>query len=334
MTPIAPHISTFLRQYLSIERRASQHTCDTYAYAFQLLFEFAAKRLNVRPSDLALEQLDAQLILAFLEHIQDVRGNSPRTRNARLAAIKSFMAYVEHRIPGALEQVRRVLAIPSQRTDTRLVHHLAVGQCQALLAAPSPETRLGIRDRAMIYLAVTGGLRVSELVALRMDDMNFEPRRVCIKVCGKGRKERIIMLWQAVAESLRAWLAVRGQASAPEVFLNARGQPMTRAGFEYIVKKHLSDAAVRDASLVGQRVSPHVLRHTCAMNTLQATGDIRKVALWLGHASTQTTEIYLQADPSQKLEALNSMVPPMLRPGKFKPSDKLIAMLKGHDYAK
>lgn len=334
MTPIAPYITTFLREHLPTERRASQHTCDTYAYAFQLLFDFAAKRLNVRPSELTLEQLDAQLILTFLEHIQEVRGNSPRTRNARLAAIKSFMAYLEHRVPAAMEQIRRVFAIPSQRTDERLVQHLNATQCQALLAAPSPETRLGIRDRAMIYLGVTGGLRVSEIIALRIDDMNFEARRVSIHVCGKGRKERILMLWEDVAQSLRAWLAVRGNASAPEVFLNARGHPMTRAGFEYIVKKHLSAAMRQDASLAGNRVSPHVLRHTCAMNILQATGDIRKVALWLGHASTQTTEIYLQADPSQKLEALNSMTPPMLRPGKFKPSDKLIAMLKGHDYAK
>ena len=334
MTPIAPYITAFLREHLPMERQASQHTCDTYAYAFQLLFEFAAKRLDVRPSDLAVEQLDAQLVLAFLEHIQENRGNSSRTRNARLAAIKSFMAYLEHRIPGALDQVRLMLAIPSQRTDTRLVRHLNVADCQALLAAPDPGTRLGIRDRAMLYLAVTGGLRASELVGLRMDDLTFDARRVSIHVRGKGRRERIIMLWQTVADSLRSWLAVRGNPSAPEVFLNARSQPMTRAGFEYVVKKHMADAAVRDAALAGKRVSPNVLRHTCAMNTLQATGDIRKVALWLGHASTQTTEIYLQADPSQKLEALNSMVPPMLRPGTFKPSDKLIAMLKGHDYAK
>ncbi len=334
MTPLAPHITTFLRRHLPMERRASPHTCDTYAYAFQLLFEFAASRLKIRPSDLALEHLDSELILAFLEYIQDQRGNSAQTRNARLAAIKSFMTYVEHRIPGALEQARRVLAIPIQRTDSRLVRHLTANECQALLAVPNPETRSGIRDRAMIYVAMTGGLRVSELVGLRMEELTFEPRRVCIRVHGKGRKERMLLLWQTVAEALRAWLAVRGDAAAPEVFLNARSQPMTRGGFEYVLKKHLGAAVAQVPTLAQKRVSPHVLRHTCAMNTLQATGDIRKVALWLGHASTQTTEVYLRADPTHKLETLGKVIPPTLRPGNFKPSDRLIAMLRGQDYAK
>lgn len=334
MTPITPYISDFLRRHLPHERRASRHTCDTYAYAFQLFFEFAGEHLGVRPSDLHLEQIDAPLVLAFLERIQDERKNCPRTRNARLAAIKSFMTYVEHRVPAALEQVRRVLALPSQRTDTPLVRHLDSGECRALLDAPDPKTRLGVRDRAMLYLGVTGGLRVSELVSLRSEDVSFESRYVNIRVRGKGRKERLLMLWKSVADSLRAWLAIRGEASASEFFLNARNEPMTRAGFEYILKKHLSAAVKQNASLRGKRVSPHVLRHTCAINLLQATGDIRKVALWLGHASTQTTEIYLQVDPAQKIEALNSMTPPMLRPGKFKPSDKLLAMLREHDYAK
>jgi site-specific recombinase XerD len=334
MTPLAPHITAFLHKHLPIERRASPHTCDTYAYAFQLLFEFAAKRLRIRPSDLALEHLDSQLILAFLEHIQDERKNSAQTRNARLAAIKSFMAYVEHRVPGALEQARRVLTIPGQRPDSRLVRHLTVNECQALLAVPNPETHSGIRDRAMIYVAITGGLRVSELVGLRLEDLTFEPRRVCLRVHGKGRKERMLLLWQTVAEAVRAWLAIRGTAQAPELFLNARRQPMTRGGFEYVLKKHLATAVAQAPSLAQKRVSPHVLRHTCAMNTLQATGDIRKVALWLGHASTQTTEIYLRADPTQKLETLGKVIPPTLRPGTFKPSDRLIAMLRGQDYVK
>jgi len=334
MNLIAPHITAFLRQYLLHDRKASRNTCDAYAYAFQLLFEFASGHLNIRPSELHLEQIDAPLVLAFLEHLQENRKNCPRTRNARLAAIKSFMGFVEYRVPEALDQVRRVLSIPIQRTDTPLVRHLAVEECQALLDAPAPETRLGIRDRAMLHLAVTGGLRVSELVGLRMADVTFESRYVHIHVQGKGRKERLLVLWQAVADSLRAWLAVRGEASAPELFLNARGKPLTRAGFGWVLKKHISTAVSRHSSIQGKRVSPHVLRHTCAINTLQATGDIRKVALWLGHASMQTTEIYLQADPSQKIEALNTMTPPMLRPGKFRPSDKLLALLKDHDYVK
>ena len=176
MTPIAPHITAFLRQRLAVDRRASPHTCDTYAYAFQLLFEFMSHRLGVAPADLQLEQLDPPLVLQFLEHLQQERGNSPRTRNARLAAIRSFMKFVEHRVPAALDQVRRVRAIPAQKTDTRLVRHLTGVEHRALVDAPDPAMRLGLRDRAMLHLALAGGLRVSELVGLRLDEVEFDGR--------------------------------------------------------------------------------------------------------------------------------------------------------------
>jgi len=221
MTPIAPHITAFLRQRLAVERRASAHTCDTYAYAFQLLFEFASGKLHTPPSGLQLEELDAPLVLAFLEHLQANRGNRPRTRNARLAAIKSFMRFVEHRVPSALDQVRRILAIPMQKSDMRLVRHLQEAEYQALLDAPVATTRSGIRDRAMLHLALAAGLRVSELVGLRMDEVTFDGCYVDIRVRGKGRRQRALKLWKAVAKSMRAWLALRGPASAPEVFLNA-----------------------------------------------------------------------------------------------------------------
>jgi len=327
VTPIAPHITAFLRQRLPVERRASDHTCDSYAYAFSLLFEFAGQRLTIAPSDLELEHIDAPLVLAFLEHIQEVRGNGPSTRNARLAAIKSFMRFVEHRMPSALEQIRRVLAIPMQKTDARLIRHLNRQEMQAVLNAPDPSIRAGVRDRAMLYVGFTAGLRVSELVGLRLDDVTFESRYVNVHVFGKGRKERTLKLWKAVAASIRAWLAVRGETVAPELFLNARGEPMTRSGFAYVLRKHVAIAAENCPSLKAKKVSPHVLRHTCAMNVLQATGDIRKVALWLGHSSTQTTDIYTRADPGEALDTLDAVVPPMLRRGKFRPPDALIAAL-------
>ncbi len=223
MTSIAPHITAFLRQRLPIERAASPHTCDTYAYAFRLLFEFASRKHGVPPSALSLEHLDAALVLEFLAHLQTVRGNGPRTRNARLTAIKSFMHFVEHRVPGALEQITRILAIPVQKTDQRLVDHLTADQCQRLLAAPDPTTRAGIRDRTMLHLSVAAGLRVSELVGVRLDDVTFTARYVDLHVRGKGRKDRRLTLWKTVADSVRAWLAVRGQARVPELFLNARG---------------------------------------------------------------------------------------------------------------
>jgi site-specific recombinase XerD len=328
MTPIAPHITAFLRERLPLERRASPHTCETYAYAFLLLFEFASRRLGVAPSDLQLEHIDATLVMAFLEHLQEQRRNGGRTRNARLTAIKSFMHYIEHRVPSALDQIRCVLAIPLQRTDGRIVRHLSLVEQQALLAAPNPETRAGIRDRALCHVAVAGGLRVSEIVGLRLDDITFRGRYADILVRGKGRKERVLPLWKQVADSLRAWLAVRGPAKTPELFLNSRGEPLTRSGVAYILCKHKGTAARSCPSLEGKSVSPHVLRHSCGMNVLRSTRDIRKVALWLGHESTETTEIYLEGDPSEKLEVLQAVVPPTLRPGKFRPPDKLLAILR------
>jgi site-specific recombinase XerD len=329
MTDIAPHITAYLRQRLPVERAASPHTCDTYAYAFRILFEFASRKLGVRPSALQLEHLDAPLVLEFLAHLQTARGNGPRTRNARLTAIKSFMHLVEHRVPSALEQVKRILAIPVHKTDLRLVDHLTAEQCKSILEAPDPTTRPGIRDRTMLYLGVTAGLRVSELVGLRLDDVSFASRYVDLHVHGKGRKDRILTLWKAVADSVRAWLAVRGQARVPELFLSARGTEMTRAGFEYLLRKHATTARAHCPSLPGKRISPHVLRHTCALNILQATGDIRKVALWLGHESIQTTEDYLRVDVTQRIGVLTSVTPPQLRPGKFRPPDELIASLSG-----
>lgn len=266
-------------------------------------------------------------MLEFLEHLQTKRNNGARTRNARLTAIKSFMHFVEHRAPSTLEQIRRVLAIPIQKTDRRLVDHLTAEECQPLLDAPDPTTRTGIRDRTMIHLCVTAGLRVSELVGLRLDDVTFHARYVDVHVRGKGRKERLLSLWKAVADSMRAWLAVRGEAPVPEFFLNARGRQMTRAGFAGLLGKHATTARAHCPTLQAKRISPHVLRHTCALTVLQATGDIRQVALWLGHESTQTTEDYLRVDVMQRIGVLTAVTPPQLRPGKFRPPDALIASL-------
>jgi len=336
MTPLAAHITAFLGHWLPVDRGASEHTCDSYAYAFQLLFEFASSRIKVAPSELMLEQIDAQLVLAFLEHLEKTRGNGANSRNARLAAIKSFMRFVEHRVPPALDQARRILAIPGKKTESRLVGYLHRDEMQAVLDAPNASTRGGIRDRAMLHVAFAAGLRVSELVGLTMDGLTLQPRP-SIQVRGKGRQERALPLWKETAVALRAWLAIRGLAAAPELFLSARGGALTRAGFEYILEKHVAVAAAHCPSLAQKRVSPHVLRHTCAMIALQATRDLRKVSLWLGHASIQTTEVYTRLDPTEKLDAIDAMTPPNLKRGRFRPPDKLIEALRGarslHDYA-
>ena len=331
MTPISPHITAFLRERLPVERRASDNTCESYAYAFKLLFEYAGACLKVPPSKLCLEQLDAPLIVGFLNHLETGRRNGPSSRNIRLAAVKSFMRYVEYRVPTAVEQIRRILAIPVKKFETRLVRHLTAPEMQALLDAPEPRRRDGVRDRAMMYLCFAAGLRVSELIGLRIDDLTLHPHP-SILIHGKGRKERCLPLWRETAAALRAWLALRGPALAPELFLNARGQPMTRSGFEYILRKQARIASKHCSSLSSKRISPHVLRHTCALTVLQATGDIRKVSLWLGHVNMQTTEMYTRADPSVKLEALESIVAPKLRSGRFKATDELIASLQAGSF--
>jgi len=327
MNALAPYLETFLREYLPRDRRLSTHTIETYAYAFQLLVCFAAKRLRVAPSALQIEHLDAPLILAFLQHIETQRHNLPQTRNARLGAIKAFFRFLEYRLPASLDQICRIKAIPIKRTDETLVHYLTHAEMQALLDAPDPHTRSGTRDRAMLHLAFAAGLRVSELIGLRRDELALHPHP-SVHVRGKGRRERELPLWRETVAVLRAWLAVRGEYPAPELFLNANGEPMTRSGFEYILDKHVESATQKQPSLARKRISPHVLRHTCAMHTLLATHDVRKVSLWLGHSSLQSTEIYLRADPTEKLEALAAVLPPTLKRGRFKAPDKLLAMLK------
>jgi len=327
MTPLAPQITAFLRERLPHERRASIHTCDTYAHAFRLLFQYVATQLKMAPSQLHLEHIDASMVLAFLTHLETTRGNGAATRNARLTAIKSFMHFLEYRVPSALDQIRQILAIPLKKTDTKLVRHLTVPELQAVLDAPDPHTRIGIRDRAMLHVCATAGLRVSELVGLKVADVSFDPLP-CVAIQGKGRRERRLPLSKQSGFILREWLAVRGSVRDPALFLNAQAQPLSRAGFAFVLHKHVQAATGACPSLRHKRVSPHSLRHTCALMTLQATGDIRKVALWLGHNSLQSTEMYLRADPTQKLEAVSLLTPLPLRRGRFRAPDKLLELLR------
>lgn len=203
MTQLAPHLATFLREHLPRERRASVHTWDAYAYSFQLLVTFAARRLHKRPCLLQIEDLDVPMILAFLEHDEEARGNKGRTRNARLAAVKSFFRYLEHRVPAVLDQALRMHAIPMKKIDEALVASLSRIEVQALLDAPDRRTPSGIRDRAMLHLAFAGGLRVSELVGLLLEKLDGRTP-ASIHVIGKGRRERVLPLWQETAAAIRA----------------------------------------------------------------------------------------------------------------------------------
>jgi integrase/recombinase XerD len=327
MTALAPHLTAFLRDHLPRERSASPHTVAAYAHSFTLLVRFAAERLKRRPTDLMVEDLDAELVLAFLDHVEDKRGNGGRTRNARLAAIRAFFRYLEYQAPACLEQALRIRALPIKRTDARLIDHLTRDEVQALLATPDPRTPGGVRDRAMLHLTYAAGLRVAELLSVRVSDFP-ERSLTTVRIFGEGRRERVIPLWRETQAVLRAWLAVRPKAQVPELFLNRNGGRMSRDGFAHRLAKHVAVAAQVQSSLAHKRVTPHVLRHSCAMHTLAATGDIRKVALWLGHASIESTEIYLRVDPAEKLAVLAAHAPPGIQPGKFRPpSDALLAML-------
>jgi site-specific recombinase XerD len=217
-----------------------------------------------------------------------------------------------------------------KKTDQALVRYLTRDELQALLDAPDASTVSGIRDRAMMHLAFAAGLRVSELIGLRLDQIDRQGTST-VHIIGKGRRERVLPLWKETTAAVKAWLKVRPASSASELFLNARGQAMTRDGFEYILAKHVATASRAVPMIARTNVSPHVLRHTCAMHTLQATRDVRKVSLWLGHAGLHSTEVYLRADPTEKLEALTAMTPPMLKPGRFRAPDKLLEMLSRLD---
>lgn len=327
MTPLAPHLSAFLRDHLPRERGASPHTITAYAHSFMLLLRFATHRLKRRPSDLNIEDLDVALVRAFLDHIESERGNVARSRNARFSAIRAFFRYLEYRAPACLEQAMSIRAPPIKRTDTKLIDYLTREEMQALLAAPDPRTRGGIRDRAMLHLAYAAGLRVSELLSLRLED--FPDRSLAtVRILGKGRRERLLPLWRETQSMLRAWMAVRPAGRAPELFLNRDGDRMSRDGFAHRLARHVITATRTAPSLSAKRVTPHVLRHSCAMHTLAATGDVRKVALWLGHASIQTTEVYLRANPAEKLAVLAAHGPPVIQAGRYRPpSDKLMAVL-------
>ncbi len=280
MTPIAPHITAFLRERLPLERGASDQTCESYAYAFQLLFTFASQRLCLTPSALCLEHLDASLIMDFLAHLEAERGNSARTRNARLAAIKSFMKFVEYRVPSSLEQSRQVLAIPTKKTDLPLVNYLSMTEMQAILDAPDISMRYGLRDRAMMHLCFAAALRVSELLTLPLTALTFHPTPT-VQVQGKGRRERALPLWTQTADDLRAWLSVRGDLTVPEVFLSAHHRAMTRMGFTHMLNKYVGLAATSCPSLKEKHVTPHVLRHYLPFLTM--SGHVKKSADMFGN---------------------------------------------------
>lgn len=318
----------FFTQRLMQQRQASPHTIASYRDAFRLLLRFAQGRLRKAPSALSLEDVDAPLILAFLDELESTRGITARTRNLRLTAIHSFFRYVAFEAPTHAAQVQRVLAIPTKRFTRTLVPFLNRREVDALLAAPDQRAWPGRRDHALILLAVQTGLRLSELTGLRPEDVQFGPG-AHVRVIGKGRKERCTPLSKNTRAVLTAWMREPPRATDQPVFPNARGGRLSAHGVHYLLSKHVDAAAKVCPSLKTKRVSPHVLRHTTAMDLLQEGVEQRALALWLGHESVETTQMYLDANLELKQEILDKTTPPTGKPGRYRPDDKLLEFLKG-----
>lgn len=327
MTPLAPLLQSFFSERLLDQRRASPQTVAAYRDSFRLLLRFASARTHKPPADLALGDLDAPCIADFLRHLESDRGNDPRTRNARLSAIHSFFSYIATREPAELALVQRVLAIPHKRFDRALVTFLASAEVDALLAAPDRDTWLGRRDHALLLVVVQTGLRVSELVGLTRDDVHLG-KGAHVRCRGKGRKERNTPLRAQSVAVLRAWLKECGTAGSAPLFSSRLGGSLSRDAVERLVGKHAARAARSCESLCSKTVSPHVLRHTSAMQLLQGGVDRTVIALWLGHESVETTEMYLHADLSIKERALARTARYRTGAKRFRPSDALLAFLE------
>ena len=327
MTDLAPNLSRFLNEHLLRDQRVSPHTIASYSLTFEYFIAFAAKNLKTRPARMRIDQLTVPLILNFLDHLEKERDNSIRTRNLRLVAIKSFFRYLEFRVPACLELAQQVHAIPAKRFDRGIVKSLDMEEVQAILDAPDSRTMSGVRDRAMLLLTYAAGLRVSEVIGLKLEDLGHN--LVTVHVMGKGRRERVLPVWGIAKPVLREWLAIRPNGPDDHLFLNSRGRGMTRHGFAHRLEVHVASASRTVPSLAEKQVSPHVLRHSCALHTLDAVkNDLRKVSMYLGHASLKSTETYTRGDPIERLEALSNRVPPQISKGKFRrPSDPLMAML-------
>jgi site-specific recombinase XerD len=331
MTPqpsFAALLEGFFTQRLMQQRQASRHTVASYRDSFRLLLQFAQQHLHKAPATLALEDIDAPLVTAFLNELEQVRGVTARTRNLRLTAVHSFFHYAAFEAPANAAQIQRVLAIPAKRFTRPLVPFLSRPEVDALLAAPDQGSWSGRRDHALILLAVQTGLRLSELTSLRREDLHFGAG-AHVRVIGKGRKERCTPLSKSTRAVLTAWVREPLRAEDQPLFPNARGGRLSAHGVHYLLDKHVAVAAGQCSSLKNKRVSPHVLRHTTAMDLLQAGVDCSVIALWLGHESIETTQIYLDADLALKEQVLDKTTPPNGKPGRYQPNDRLLAFLKG-----
>ena len=320
-------VQEFFCDRLIAQRNASPGTVASYRDAFRLLFAFAEQRLHKTPSAMELTDVDASLVLDFLDHLEKGRGNTPRSRNLRLTAIRSFMKFASQRDPTALPIAQRVLAIPSKRFDRPMVGFLSRKEVNAILASPESTSWSGRRDRVLFATIYNTGARVSEIVGVRRGDLDLD-RSPFVRLHGKGRKERSVPLWRTTVQALRNWLTELPGTPGQPVFPNRAGYALTRSGVEKRLETAVEAAVEKCPTLRDRQVSPHVLRHKTAMHLLQSGVDITVIALWLGHENPATTHLYVEADLQMKERALAKVPPPKATIGRYKPPDRVLAFLE------
>jgi site-specific recombinase XerD len=319
-------LQRFFTQRLMQQKRVSAHTIRSYRDTFRLLLHFARKRFRTSPDRLAFEKIDAPFISAFLTEIEKTRGVGPRTRNLRLTAIRSFFRFAAYEMPTHGAQIQRVLAMPTKRFDRRLIDFLTRPEVDALLNAPDKSTRNGRRDHTLLLTTLQTGLRLSEVTGLTRRDVTLGTG-AHVEVLGKGRKQRAIPLCKPVAAVLKAWLDETSAAEDGIVFPSARGGRLSADAVERLLKKHLATASEGCASLKKKHITFHCLRHTTAMDLLDAGVEQSVIALWLGHESIETTQVYLDADLALKEKILARTIPFNSKPGKFRPDGRLLTFL-------
>lgn len=323
----SPLCQSFFAKRLIAQRRASPHTVAAYAQTFRLLVRYAHQRLGTPPSKLALIQLDAPFLADFLDQLEGQRTNAARSRNARLAALRSFYHYAALEVPEHSALIQRVLAIPYKRVSRPLVGYLTREEINAILAGVDQSTRLGRRNHMILLLAVQTGLRLSEITALCRRDVALGTG-AHVRCEGKGRKERCTPLTKPVMAAVQAWMQELGGDDDQPLFPSSSGGRLSADAVQHLVKKHATAARASCASLKAKRVTPHVLRHTAAMELLQAGVDRAMIAIWLGHESLDTTQIYLDANLALKQAILAKTHPVASQSGKYKPDDQLLSFLK------
>ena len=326
-TTLPALIQQFFTDRLCTQMQASPNTIAGYRDTFRLLLRFASEHTGRAPTKLKIEDLDSDRMGEFLAHVESERRNSARSRNTRLAAIRSFFRFVAMNEPAHLLHCQRILAMPGKRYVRRTVEFLDRAQIDALLAAPDRSTWVGRRDHAILMLALQTGLRASELINLRRGDI-VSGTGAHIRCEGKGRKQRCTPLRRETLQVLEAWLRQCAGTDSDPLFCTNRGTQLSRDALEGVVRRHTLSASRSCPSLAGKRVSPHVLRHSTAMELLHHGVDQTVIALWLGHESVETTQVYMHADLRLKEKALARMTAPASNPGRYRPDDKLLAFLQ------